>query len=231
MRRAFAICVLFTSALSALETGKRYDFICSNGEDILNAELITEDAERYYLRLTSSAPKVPLEKKYVTSIVPKIQNPPPVPVNLRINFLLGAALATGRLAGFSTAAPALSIGASMAGFGSTEWVARGDLQQFSKNGDYLRASLMTAGLQIPVLHIGEKLKVCAGVSAGIAHVFTSSAGEQSGGIVPAASIWSEMNRPMTGTWSLTLRVQALYIYDAQTFVLTPGFLAGAAYGF
>jgi hypothetical protein len=233
VRNILGFFILSCQCLFALEAGRRYDFICSDGQDIFNAELIGEDSEKYYLKLSASIAKVPLEKKYVTRTIDKTAAPEiqREKIAVNVNALAGLAIATGRLAGFSGVAPAASLSGDIRITPRWQFVLRGDFQQFTKDTAYLRMILFSAGIETLLPLEYKAFRFRAGVSGGGAYLSAVTDEARQTTVVPAAVFWTGTNLPVSATWQVLLRIQAAYVYDAHTFVITPGFFLGAAYGF
>ncbi len=112
-RFAFAVLLLVATGLHALNIGERYDFLCSDGQDVYNAELTAEDEKNYYVRLSPVMAQVPIEKQFVVSTASKSQAKAvkPQPAGPRFELALGAGadFSLGRLTVLARVAPAAAV--------------------------------------------------------------------------------------------------------------------------
>lgn len=220
------------SSVHALETGGRYDFFCDHGQDIINAELVGEDDARYYVRLSVSVNKVPIEKKNVLRTVLKA---PAVRVKIKAELrftaglLGGVGIATGRLADFTGATPAATLYAGYEIMPRFSVVFRTDFMRFVQGDASLRSLAFLPGISYEFPWRLWRLRFFGGVAAGSAWLYAiaDSAGRSS--FTPAANVFAAARYNFTERLDAIFSVDTTYLYDAQTFVLIPSLKIGAGY--
>lgn len=230
MRSIFLAVLLVTSSAHALETGGRYDFFCDHGQDIINAELIGEDDVRYYVRLSVSVNKVPIEKKNVLRTVLKAA-PVRAPQKARFAVALagGVGITTGRLADFTGATPAATL------YGTYEILSRLSLifrMEFLRlaNGDAsLRALAFLPGVAYELPWQLLRLRFSGGITFGSAWLYAVADTLSRSSFTPAANVFAMVSYDFSERLRAIFTVDTTYLYDAQTTVLIPAIKMGVSY--
>lgn len=228
-----AALLLFCSELAALTTGQRYDFLCTDGQDIFNAELTAEDEKNYFVRLSPVMQQVPIEKKFVAQIIPrsvkKDTASPKIAGRFEVNFSAGADLAVARLANFSRVAPRISV--AFGWWFKTPYgiFTRISAEEFRKSPAYLRAFSATAGAayQLKLPWVAFSIVFELGAGGALLNAKSDTFSETT--LVPAALLATRGNYAFNPRLRAFLEISANYIYDRDTLLLLPGAGLGVAY--
>lgn len=227
--------LLSGTALTALEPGGRYDFICLDGQDIYNAELVSENAERYFVRLSPVLHSFPIDKSFVVRTVERsvpLKNPPPkVEHKSEISVSAGMDFSTGRLATFSKIAPALSIAGAYAVFSRFDAIARIDANQFVSSESSLRSAIFTAGARYRLPYVFWNIESAAGLAAGATLLIARSATLSETGAAFTLTAFGRLTRDISGHFGVMADMHLHYIYDRETVILLPGISLGGIYRF
>lgn len=232
MRSIIGVILLFVSPVLALETGGRYDFFCDDGQDIINAELVGEDAKYYYVKLSVSVNNLAIDKKTVLHTT--LKAPPQAAASIAkrrmaLGILGGLGLASGNLADFAALSPAVAV------FGTYQYrerwsvFARGDFLRFASGTAALRFLSISAGLRFDPDWQFAGFRFFSALSLGSALVSaaTEEYAEQNFSPVVIFCVGSE--RQLVEKLSGIAALDFSYIYDKQTFVLVPAIRLGVSY--
>ena len=226
------------SGVSALEIGARYDFFCDDGQDIINAELADEDEKRYYVKLSVTVNKVPIEKKDVIRTVLKSPRPKPAaepaavaPVQkpIAVSLLPGLDLATGRLSDFASIAPAVTATGTYPWRDGFSFAARTDFLRFASGANALRVLAFSAGATYDLPWKFAGISFYAGAALGAAYIYAVTDVSSAHSLTPSAVVWGTAERPLYEKLTATAMLDVTYIFDRQTFVLMPGLKVGVSY--
>lgn len=230
MKNIATLSLLAVTNLAALNIGERYDFICTDGQDIYNAELVVEDAERYFVRLSPVMSRVPIEKKYVIRTVPRTitVEKPTIPVRRRyeVSLAAGADASLGKLSGFARIAPVAS--ASLVFWAWNRWgfFGRAEGEEFRSGSSYLRAFSAFAGIA-GLLPVYPKTNLSGGLGVGASYLIARSSTFSDSATVLSGVIWLRTAYDLYEKLSLFLEISARYYYDRDTAILAAGAQVGA----
>jgi len=229
VRLLFPLCVTMVCSLSALQPGKRYDFFCHDGQDIFNAEYVSEDNNRYFVKLSALVTSVPIEKGFVRHIQesPSVKSEKASEYTLTAN--AGALVATGRLANFSGFAPALSF----SGRRSLPWhisaVVRTDVVRFQRDAMSLSMISFLPGIEYAPQYSLALFTGAIGIAAGGAYMQGLSESATVRALIPAAITYMVLRRHLTAALFLTFSVTVSYFHDKLNPLVLPGLFAGVEY--
>lgn len=218
------------SSVHALETGGRYDFFCDHGQDIINAELIGEDDARYYVRLSVSVNKVPIEKKNVLRTV--LKQPPvraPHKARFAAGVLGGMGIATGRLADFSGVTPAAAFYGAYEIMPRLTLVLRADYMRFVSGDASLRSIALLPGVAYELPFQLWRLRFAAGMAVGSAWLYAATNSLSQNSFTPAVLVFVTVAYNFQERLGAIFTLNTTYIYDAQTPVLIPSLKLGVSY--
>ena len=231
MRLAAAFFLILPQLAFALEKGKRYDFLCDDGQDIINAELVREDSERYFVRLSAALADIRIEKRFVRQTREHLQNAPENLQRWRAFILPGAQFATGRLAEFARVAPIIVAGVGRRIFYQIEMVGRADYSRLAKDSASLNIARLAAGAEYPLPVVFWQLSVTAGAGGGVAQIFGGVDSFRVSSAIPFALAWLVLKRKISAAWSLVLQPEFSALFDNRSAYFLAAFHAGVSYGF
>lgn len=221
---------MLATSLGALNIGERYDFICTDGQDIYNAELVLEDAERYFVRLSPVMSRVPIEKKYVTRTVSRSVAVVPTPRRvLTVGAGGGVDFATSKLSSFAVYAPGFFVSAAYPFLSQLNAVVRADFTQFTKGSSYLRTINLYAGAEFAIPYTIARISLSVGFVGGVAYLKANSETFADSAWVPSALVWTRFFYQMAAQVDLFIAPGCRYIYDRETLLLLPGVSLGVNY--
>lgn len=229
MRILIIAFLLLPQLVHSLQPGKRYNFYCGDGNVLINAELIAEDAERYYLKLSASVDRVRVEKRIVLRIEENVNPLKASRSRWHADALVGAGLALGKLGEFSRTAPTGLVSLNYAALPRIALLLRMDLTQYTRDASYLRIAGLTAGVAVSLPLEFLSFRFSSGASAGTAYLYAVADVYRAQSLVPMAALWGLADRTLTPRLSFLFQLQLIYLYDRETFTLLPGILAGARY--
>lgn len=227
--------LLAGTSLAALEKGGRYDFICRDGQDIYNAELVSENNERYFVRLSPVLNSFPIDKSFVVRTVerslPEKAEKPSARQKFDVAAAAGADFSTGRLASFSGIAPAFSLSAAYNVYSRFDAITRVDANQFASNGSYLREIIITAGSRYRLPFSFWKIDSAVGLAAGATLLIARSSTFSENGAAFTLTVFGRLTRDFSSRFAALADLHLHYIYDRETVILLPGIALGAAFKF
>lgn len=231
-RSVFAALLLVAPGLHALNVGDRYDFFCSDGQDVYNAELTREDTDHYYVRLSPVLDQVPIEKQFVVQTVPRSIKPvQATEPTARFEISLGAGLdvAAGKLSAFAKTAPKAAASATFWWRQNWAFFARLSAEEFRASPAFLRSFGAHAGMwwRVPLTYYGFSL--LTGAAPGGALLAAQTTGFSETAIAFSFLAAARVQYTYGSRWIFFLEPSATYIYDSETVILLPGIQAGAAF--
>ena len=230
MRSIFFAVLLVVPSVHSLETGGRYDFFCDHGQDIINAELIGEDDTSYYVRLSVSVNKVPIEKRNVLRTV--LKAPPartPQKARLMAGILGGVGIATGRLADFTGVTPAATLYASYEIMPRLSLIMRMDFMRFASGDASLRSLAILPGVAYEAPWRLWRLRFSGGIAAGSAWLYAVADSLSRSSFTPALLVFAAASYDFSERLGVIFTADTTYLHDAQTLVLVPVLKLGVSY--
>lgn len=222
--------MLLASPVLALETGGRYDFFCDHGQDIINAELVGEDETRYYVKLSVSVNKLPIEKKNVLRTVLKAApERAKQKVRMHAGFLGGFALASGRLSDFTGGAPAATLYGTYEVMPRLGLILRADFMRFASGDAALSAVTALPGFAYELPWHIWRIRVSAGMALGTAWLYAFADNLSRHSFTPAALVFFTAAYDFSDRLAAVMSVDTAYLYDVQTAVWIPSLKIGVGY--
>ena len=232
-RFAFAVLLLVATGLHALNIGERYDFLCSDGQDVYNAELTAEDEKNYYVRLSPVMAQVPIEKQFVVSTASKSQAKAvkPQPAGPRFELALGAGadFSLGRLTVLARVAPAAAVTGTFWWRPNWGFFGRLAADEFRAAPAYLRALQANSGAWYQLPWTFARISALFGVGGGLAYLSAQTTAFSETAVVISALAVLRLQYAWNTRWIFFLEPAATYLYDRETLIVIPGLQAGAGY--
>lgn len=215
----------------ALQKGERYDFFCSDGQDVYNAELTGEDAKNFYVKLSPLMAQVPIEKQYVLRAIPKpnVEKPQETAATFELALNGGTEFALGKLGSFAKYAPIIAGTLTFwwrPGFG---FFGRVSAEEFRASGAYLRVSGSHAGIWWRLPGTFGNFSALLGAGLGGAYLVGETIAFSETAVVFSVLSTLRLQYSINPRWFLFLEPAATYLYDRETLILLPGLTAGAAW--
>lgn len=229
MRSLVAIYIMVVYSLGALEQGKRYDFFCNDSQDIFNAEYVSEDNTRYFVKLSNLVTSVPIEK----ALVRHIQESNPTDLDKKNGFvftgLVGAIFATGRLVDFAGFAPTFSLSLQRQLVAGISAIVRIDALRFQREKMSLTLLSVLPGVEYSSHYSFASFTSAMGLVLGGAYTHGITDTTTIRALIPAAVSYLALRRNLTGQMLFILSISVAYFHDKLNPLILPGILAGVEY--
>lgn len=218
LHRALAIC-LASSSVASLNVGQRYDFIASDGQDIINAKLVAEDESAYSVELTATVKNLKIEKKFVLRTLDRSEKSMRS-AKWRLDFGIGGILAFGRLSEFSRFAPRVGAELEYSVRGAWRVFGRIDGFNFKNAASHLSFATLSGGVGL-VSSLSDRIFLVfslglSGVAA-IGQNTRESSQKLTTGTLGSAAVGYRLRE----NTDIFIRGQVIYVYDRLLLILMP----------
>lgn len=215
----------------ALETGKRYDFLCDDGQDIINAELIKEDREQYFVRLSAAMADIRIEKRYVRRTIERVLPEKAASQRWRWQILPGLQITTGRLTDFARFGPAFLTGLAYRLLPGIDIIARADVSRFGRQDASLNILRLATGAEYALPVSFWQISVAGGAAGGAAQIIGEADNFHVSSTIAFGAVWLAFRKKITEGWSVLLQPEISAIFDNRSTFVLAAFHAGVSRGF